>query len=290
MSTFHRILFPVDFSKQCHAVAPAVAAMANRFHAELLVLHVIDLPPAWFGAPEPATWAALINTDRVREEGRVALDRFVAQEFPGVPLMSMLAEGDAAAHIAEHAERERVDLIMLPTHGYGPFRALLLGSVTAKVLHDAHCPVWTGVHAEQLMAHPPDRWKRMLCAVDGGEKDLGLLRWAAGFAAEQSAELRLVHAVRGADANLTEDSDPAMHEFLFNVAREHVAKLQALAGTHFEVCFLAGGVGQAVRKAAIGHDADLILIGRGTLHKPLGRLRSSAYAIIRQAPCPVISV
>ncbi len=37
----------------------------------------------------------------------------------------------------------------MPTHGYGPFRRFILGSVTAKVLHDADCPVWTGVHLEE---------------------------------------------------------------------------------------------------------------------------------------------
>jgi len=38
---------------------------------------------------------------------------------------------------------------MMPTHGLGGFRRFLLGSVTAKVLHDADCPVWTGVHLER---------------------------------------------------------------------------------------------------------------------------------------------
>jgi hypothetical protein len=34
----------------------------------------------------------------------------------------------------------------------------------------------------------------------------------------------------------------------------------------------------------------LIVIGRGVMQKTLGRLRSSAYSIIREAPCPVISI
>jgi nucleotide-binding universal stress UspA family protein len=37
----------------------------------------------------------------------------------------------------------------LPTHGLGAFRRSLIGSITAKVLHDAECPVWTGVHLAQ---------------------------------------------------------------------------------------------------------------------------------------------
>jgi len=292
MITFQHIVFPVAFSEQCRAVVPAVKALASRFGAEVIVMHVVDLPQGWLGSPEASAWSALINADRLRVEARVALDRFIAQEFSGVgPRVTWeLAEGEAATQIIDYAQNHRVDLIMMPTHGYGAFRALLLGSTTAKVLHDAHCPVWTGVHAEQLTAHAPDRWKRLLCALDTDSKDLGVLKWAAEFAREQGMEPRLVHAVAGADATLTKESDPSLYEFLFNVARERLAKLQAEAGTDFEVCFLPGNAGHAVHKAAIGHQADLIVIGRGVIQKTLGRLRSSAYSIIRGAPCPVISV
>jgi hypothetical protein len=45
-----------------------------------------------------------------------------------------------------------------------------------------------------------------------------------------------------------------------------------------------------VHQAALGHSADIVVIGRGVIQKPLGRLRTGAYEIIREAPCPVISV
>jgi nucleotide-binding universal stress UspA family protein len=44
------------------------------------------------------------------------------------------------------------------------------------------------------------------------------------------------------------------------------------------------------REAALGHQSDLIVIGRGVMQTRLGRLRSSAYSIVREAPCPVISI
>ena len=289
MIAFKRILFPVDFSDQCRAIVPAVKAMVDRFNSELIALHVVDLPPAWFGTPEASAWAVLINADRLRQEGRITLDRFIGRELADLKVKPELLEGESAYQIAECAKEDHVDLIMMPTRGYGAFRALLLGSVTAKVLHDAECPVWTGTHAEQLTAHPPERWKNILCALEADPKDLPTLRWAAEFAAEQKAELRLVHAVRGA-STLTQESDPGMHEFLFNIAREQIAKMQADAGTKFDLCLLAGAVGRVVHESAIGHSADLIIAGRGVIHKTLGKLRSSVYSIIREAPCPVISI
>jgi len=291
MIAFEQILFPTDFSQQSAAVAPGVKAMAQRFGSEVTVLHVIDLPPVWYGgAPEAAAWSALINAGRLRLEAGVALDRFIANCFPDMHVTPAVEEGDAARQIVDYVQNHKTGLIMMPTRGYGPFRATLLGSVTAKVLHDAQIPVWTGVHAEKLVAHPAERWKRMLCALDTASADLSVLRWAAELAGEQGLELRLVHAVEGADATFTEERDPSMHEFLFNIAKERLAQMQAEAGTNFEVCLRPGRAARVVSQAAIGHQADLIVIGRGVIHKALGRLRSRAYSIIREAPCPVISI
>jgi nucleotide-binding universal stress UspA family protein len=291
MISFDRIVFPVDFSEQCSAIAPAVKSLAEQFHSKITVLHVVDLPIAWFGAPEAAAWGALINTSRFREEHGIALNRFVEKHFSGVPVDLAMEEGEAGRLIADYANDVETKLIMMPTRGYGPFRAFLLGSVTAKVLHDAHCPVWTSAHAERFIPSTA-RWSQVLCALDTDPRDAAVLKWAAELkctstTAGSPINLRLVHAVEGAS---NRESDPSMYQFLFQIAKERIAAMQSDVGTSFEVCFLPGNVGHAVHQAAIGHNADLVVIGRGVLQKTLGRLRSNAYSIIRQAPCPVMSI
>ena len=73
-------------------------------------------------------------------------------------------------------------------------------------------------------------------------------------------------------------------------AREQIAGFQEEAGTAAPVCVATGGVGEVVAEQARKHVTDLVVIGRGCLQQRLGRLRTHAYSIIRQAPCPVISV
>ena len=268
MIEFRKILFPVDFSDHTRAVTPSVKAMARHFGAEIIVLHVNEKPGAG-------------------SDSRVALEQFVARELGGERSVQRIAEGDAAQEIVTYAQSHRVGLIMMPTRGHGVFRALLLGSVTAKVLHDADCPVWTGVHAQELMSHPPERWKRLLCAVDDKDgKDVSVVRWAVEFARLQAMDLRIVHAVAGAEGMWTQESDAGMHKFLFDAARERLAEMQVEAGTSAETVLIGGSAGGAVRQAAIENLTDLVVIGRSASHK----LRSNAYAIIRQAPCPVISI
>ena len=267
MIPFKRILYPVDLSAHSREVAPSVAAMAKRFGSHLVLLHV---------TPGASTLSEF--------------DSFAADAFSAIPVTREVLEGDPARQIVAYADEHQIDLIMMPTHGHGSFRALLLGSVTAKVLHDSHSPIWTGIHAEELTAHSPDKWKRILCAIDTNEHGESLLKWVSEFARQQNLELQLVHAVAGADGMWIEQRDPSMYEFLFHAARERLGKLQSSAGTSLEIRLIGGSVGTAVRQAAVDYDADLIVIGRGAIQTSIGRLKNSAYSIIRLAPCPVISI
>src|SRR5262249_35224152 len=134
-------------------------------------------------------------------------------------------------------------------------------------------------------ASAPTLYKRILCAVDLTEKSVALMRWAAQIARHFQSTLHLVHAIPGADG-----VDTSFQSFLFSAAREKSAKLQQEAGIALETCVAGGEVGSVVREAAERHRDDLVVIGRGRLTETLGRLRTNAYSIIRQSPCPVISV
>lgn len=266
MIEFKKILFPVDLSAQSRAVAGSVQAMARHFGSEITVLHVAEKDENHG------------NTNHGNTNHGNTLDEFVAQAFPGASVNREVVEGEPAEQIVDYARAHGTDLIMIPTHGYGPFRELLLGSVTAKVLEHATCPVWTGVHAQEMMAHSPEHWKRMLCAADTEDKDVQVIQWASAFAKEQNMEVRLVHAVAGSDGMWTEQNDPSMYEFLFDAARERLAELQAKAGTNLEVRLIGGTVGNAVRRIAVEERVDLIVMGRG------------GSSIVREAPSPTISI
>jgi nucleotide-binding universal stress UspA family protein len=66
--------------------------------------------------------------------------------------------------------------------------------------------------------------------------------------------------------------------------------LQRKAGTQASVRIEGGKIAHTVRNAALQIHADVVVIGQGCLHETMGRLRSNAYAIIRESPCPVIRV
>jgi nucleotide-binding universal stress UspA family protein len=288
MRAFQKILFPVDMSDSCTAAAPFVETMARKYNASVTLLHVLEMPsgliPDWYGGAVP-----IIDTTAIWEAETAAAQTYLTDHFADLKVERVILEGDAAQTINEYAQENGSDLIMMPTHGYGLFRTLLLGSVTAKVLHDTPCPVWTGVHVEDAPAVSPD-FATIICAVDRTEDSIATMRFACRLAHDNDARLLLVHAIPGAEVAPEKYFDRDLQQYLEQDARKAIAQLQQTASVMAPLCLGAGEVSHVVRDSALGHSADLVVIGRGRLTRTLGRLRSKVYSLVRDAPCPVISV
>jgi nucleotide-binding universal stress UspA family protein len=287
MPKFKHILFPVDFSEQNCSMAPYVECLARRYGARVTMLHAVELPIVSYA--DGPIYSAM-DFQGMIDDGKQRVESFLRSEFQDIPTTRLVLEGDPAWRIAEYAEKEKVDLIMMPTHGYGPFRRFLLGSVTAKVLHDVKCPVWTSAHRPEKPASHGG-YRNILCAVDIWSRNLPLLRWASLFASEQGATLKLLHALPAAAVPGALDAEGGrFRTSLFDMARQELRKLQQDAGTSLETVLEGGDVAHVVRKAAEANQCDLVVIGRGVIHELFGRMRTNVYSIIREAPCPVVSV
>jgi len=265
MFQLKRILFPVDFSKRCRGAASYVEALAGRFEAELILLHVI----------EPAAYNRTLAEEPVI--GPKQILEFFGADLNYIRTEALVDHGEAAHKIVECATARHVDLIMMPTQGLGMYRRLIIGSNVAKVLHDADCPVWTGVHLEDAPPLERVHTERVLCAVDLKQPSARVLDWANRLAKEYQAELTLVH-VSSDPANFDGDARPALEE------------LQKTVGSSAALRILYGDPAKTVAETARDVNADLLVIGRRAEIGLLGRLEVTAYSIIRQSPCPVVSV
>lgn len=286
---FRNILFPVDFSSRCHAAVPHVKAMAQRFGASVTLLHVVEGVAPWAAAGDGGLYFDF-DMPRLIHDMEDRLAAFATAEFPGNPVLRVVEEGDPGAMIAELARAWGTDLIMLPTHGRGMFRSALIGSVAAKVLHDAHCAVWTGAHLEDSPVPLHTDIKTVMCALDLEEGSLDLLKSTAKLAEEWGAKTWIVHAVPGTEVRPDMYFDVPLEMFLKDNARKSIAELQKQAGTAFGICMEAGGIAQVVRDASEHHQADLVITGRGAITHFAGTLRTHAYGIIAQAGRPVLSL
>lgn len=287
---FTNVLFPVDFSERCRAVAPFVNAVAKRDGAALTLVNFVEVPALWYGAAEAPSMVEL-NIPRILEESEFALTGFAREHFPGTSVKTLVEEGEPGFSIVDLAREEHFDLIMMPTRGRGRFRAALLGSVTAKVLHDAECAVWTAAHCEEPAYSALPEWRNVICAVDTTNTSLPVIRYAAEIAESYGAAIRLVHAVPPPPEGFPESyMNRDFEVYLKEDARNAIHRMQREAGTDFQLCVEAGAISNVVAQSARENHADLVLIGRGMLPHFGGRLRTHVYSIIRDAPCPILSI
>ncbi len=273
-----KILFPVDFSARCTAAAKMVETYADHFKAHLTLLHVV----------EPIMYTDLpIDATSIAEE---QLKSYLPDSFQNTDVERVLLHGDAAHKVVDFAHDGKFSLIMLPTHGYGRFRRFILGSVAAKVLHDARCPVWTGAHIEHIANHDELHFRNIACAVDLGKQSCAAMRWAGLFAHEFGARLTIVHAVPTAKDHPNVYCDQDWKFELLRGAKEKIQNLLRSLSLEAEISVIPDEVPFAVSTTAVHSNADLLVIGRSVEDGMLGRLRTNAYSIIRQSPCPVVSV
>ncbi len=285
---FRHILFPVDFSKRCYGAVPFVKAFASRYKASVTLVHVVEPPPAW--ASPDIGYTVEFDLPGMRDEAEQKLAQFAMEQFPNMSVTRMVEQGDPGRCISDLAHCWNADLIMMPTHGRGAFRRKLLGSVTAKALHDCECAIWTGVHLEDPPPPVHTELKTILCAIELTPECAALLKYAKEIGLEAGAAVHIVHAVPSTDVRPERFYDQPLELFLEDFAREEIAKLQKEAGTNFDTFVELGSVSKVVHDAAEKFNADLIIIGRGVMNRFAGDLRTEAYGIMRESPCPVISV
>jgi nucleotide-binding universal stress UspA family protein len=289
MLNIQHILFPIDFSERSSGAVPFVESMARRYSARITLLSVAQ-PFFYTALGDPGGEAVIVNSEALLQGLQARLDNSLTKDFAGLRVDRLAEIDDPAQAIVDFAHTEGVDLIMMPTHGYGPFRSLLLGSVAAKVLHDVKCPVWTAAHAAKPPAGDHVECRTVLCAVDGGPNTASLLKWANEFSRDAGAALHLVHVVAGMEGSLSRQLDREFEEEMGSEARRTIEGLQASTGVQAPLSVVAGNVADGIRDEAGRQEAALVVIGRGSLQATFGRLRTHAYGIIRQSPCPVLSV
>ena len=282
---FNHILFPTDFSERSLALTRQVEWLAARFDSRVTLLHVFEIPAAWYGACE-ATFVNMDCLNTLRDSAKQRLIEYVIN-VPKARVERMMAEGDVAGNILSYADGHKVDLIVMGTHGYGAIQGWILGSVTAKVLHKATCPIWT----DSLSHVQPtgSGISKILCALELTDEAVPLLQFTRQLAREAAGAVQLIHTVPELETRPNRYFDFDLHRYLMECARVEIAKLQREAGTDFPLIISQRAISDAVVDAAAEHGADLIVVGRGNAQKLAGRFQTHLHEIIRHATCPVLS-
>jgi nucleotide-binding universal stress UspA family protein len=123
-----KILLPIDFSPSSHLALEHATLLAQHFHANIYLVHVIQ------------------------ETANVEADKKEAEKYLAVSVSGLAAKGikatakvevenDVAGCLLDVIEREKIDLIVVATHGTTGWHPLVFGSIAEKLVKLVHIPL-----------------------------------------------------------------------------------------------------------------------------------------------------
>ena len=144
MFPLKRIVCPTDFSEPSLQGLHDAIELAEKFDADLTIVHVIE-SPSWSGlAYSPTGYNPPDVTQSLKEEATKNLDKLQSERIPEhVPCRLLILDGKPADQIVRFSAEQSANLIVIATHGYSGFHRFVFGSVTERVVRTAPCPVLT---------------------------------------------------------------------------------------------------------------------------------------------------
>lgn len=138
-----KILVPVDFSDNSQKVFKSAANVAQRFGAELVCIFVVQSFEDYSGFFVPHMPIVQFQ-DEMQSSAEKKMAEFLEENLTaGLVGTGKVLVGDVGEEIVSFAAKEKIDMIVMGTHGYKGLERVLFGSVAEQVVKTASCPVLT---------------------------------------------------------------------------------------------------------------------------------------------------
>ncbi len=294
---FNTILCATDFSDFSNYTVGYGVALAKEFGARLIICHVIDLSSvAIYGEFQ---LDPVGQQNRIMEDANVQLEELAGdQPVTWEPLISV---GKPADEISRAVEEHNIDLVITATRGRSGFKRLILGSVTERLMRTLTCPLLVVRSPENEFATPVEQkfqLKKILVGCDFSPDSGRAFDHGLSLAQEFQAELHLAHVIEPpVQPNLLIEETYVSGEIHEDYTNQLIQKLKDMVpGEAANWCtpqtsIMEGQPFDELIKYADTRDIDMIVLGvRGHgLVKTLF-LGSTTDRVIRDSPCPVLSV
>ncbi|WP_224448390.1 universal stress protein [Haloprofundus salilacus] len=303
---YDTILVPTDGSEAAMRALDHALLLARATDASVHALYVANSEPDETSIP-PDENETRQYRDVLRRHGEGVLDSVgervesipvetessVEIESPATNLETALRTGVPHEAILSYADEQRVDLVVMGTHGRSGLRRYLLGSVAERVVRLADCPVMT-VHEDD---DAPSSYQRVLVPTDGSDCAEAAAEHAVAVARAFDAEIHALSVV-----NLAEEGglfsaggiDSAFVERLDESARadaDAVVERAREASVRGESTVVHGVPHEEIGEYATANDVDLVVMGthgRSGFRRYL--LGSVTERVLRTGSTPVLAV
>lgn len=281
------ILYATDFSPAADAALPYVLGLAKQYGATVHAVHVRF--PATYPIVVPEAMPQVLEA---QEEQAKFEAKILHETLGSVSHDVTITEGDVWPTIADLVRKQKIDMIVIGTHGRTGIGRVVLGSVAEEIFRKAPCPVLTV--GPQVSKDTPRRldMKEILYATDFSPESLEALPYAVSLAQEHQARLTLLHVTE--KPQVGDLVDP--QHYVASTMRQMQKLMPVEAERWCEPRFAVehGVAADKITETAIALGADLIVLGvrgaEGRMGATTHLLRPTAHRVVTQAQCPVLTV
>jgi len=282
---FSNVLVATDFSKSSEKAVRHGVAIAQHYGAEFYLTHVVSSLGFTLAGGEAIAMAEVAALkDALRREKELVENGALAT----VPHHLIVCQGEPWQELQEIVQRQKIDLIVLGTHGRTGLRKLVLGSVAEQIFRHASCPVLTVGPFATLNPPASLHLRQVLYCTDLSPGSALGAQYAASIAKEHGAQLTCLHVVEPGRKQVP-DWDRVLSELEQEMRLQLPAEPKPQQAPNCKVEM--GPVVETILEVADDLAADLIVMG---LHAPHGlseHLRwRHAYPMVCEARCPVLTV
>ena len=298
MLKIKKILFPTDFSKCADQALTHAVFYAEKYGAELHILHVITLfadQPDILQKEFLATGDMIKNIERNFEEQIITVAR--KHEDKGIRILQSCKRGiSAAPTILEYASKNDIDLIIMGTQGRRGLAHILLGSTAEEIVRMADCAVFT--IREQKNVKPIKAIQQILVPVDFSEHSATAISYAKKIAQDYDAQLQLLHIIEDTThPAFSLSGKSSIYDFFPNIKEDSIKKVRKMFAeangpeVKSEIFVQDGHPTHEIIEFSKKNASDLIVISThgltGVDHFLIGSVTEK---VVRKAFCPVFTV
>jgi len=280
------ILLTTDFLEPSQRAIPFAAALARRYNAHLFVANVIEQIP--MSSVPMDTMPPDLERDEERAQRRM-VEFTHKDELLGLHVDAIVEPGFLWPVVGWILEKEKIDLVVLGTHGRRAFSRLVIGSAAEEIFRQANCPVLTiGPNVDPARA-VKQKMDKILFTTDFSTGSARALDYALKLTAEHDAQLLMVHVVQ-ASALPFDITDEFVTESEAKL-KDMIPHEQMPTSPPPFFLTLIGVPSEQVLNFAAREDVDLIVMGmhKGTDMSPHWPNEFAA-KVIASAKCPVLSM
>jgi nucleotide-binding universal stress UspA family protein len=298
MVVFKKILVPVDFSDASKEAVNYGLSLALQHNGQLALAHIVPVSAGLFST-NPSDQFAVEREQARKAESELPL--LVPEQFrERVRLRTIVKVGPVKEDIIDIVNDEKIELVVMGTHGRKAFERFFLGSVTERMLRKIPVPILTVSRAnaaDGLQSAMPVRLRNVLYATDLSDNaDVGL-RIALDLSREAGARLTVLHVLQAVETIYWGAEGGYLKQDLDDLRESTYKRL--IASIPEECCqdvnvkplMVEGDPFHEILRVADDGSTDLIVLnlhGRGFVERAL--LGSTAERVVRCAHVPVLSI